>query len=85
MAEWVDWILDGTLYGNVALRVLEGVERPVFIPSQPYGGTLKSLLVAPLAGVMDPARAFALASVLFYALFVAGLYRLTAWLFESQL
>jgi hypothetical protein len=75
---------DGTLYGNVALRVLEGVERPVFIPSQPYGGTLKSLLVAPLTAVMDPARAFALASVLFYALFVAGLYRLTAWLFDGR-
>ena len=75
---------DGTLYGNVALRLLEGVERPVFIPSQPYGGTLKSLLVAPLAAVMDPARAFALASVLFYALFVAGLYRLTAWLFDGR-
>ena len=28
--------------------------------------------------------AFALASVLFYALFVAGLYRLTAWLFDGR-
>ena len=26
---------DGTLYGNVAERLLEGVESPVFIPSQP--------------------------------------------------
>jgi hypothetical protein len=74
---------DGTLYGNVAERLLDGVERPVFIPSQPYGGTLKSLLVAPLALVMDPARAFALFSVLVYALFVAALYRLTAWLFGA--
>jgi hypothetical protein len=74
---------DGTLYGNVAERLLQGVERPVFIPSQPYGGTLKSLLVAPLASVMDPARAFALFSVLVYALFVGALFRLTAWLFGS--
>jgi len=74
---------DGTLYGNVAERLLEGVERPVFIPSQPYGGTLKSLLAAPLAAVMDPARAFALLSVLVYALYVGALYRLTAWLFGS--
>jgi hypothetical protein len=72
---------DGTLYGNVALRLLEGAERPVFIPSQSYGGTLKSLVVAPLAAVMDPARAFALYSVVVYALYVAALYRLTAWLF----
>jgi hypothetical protein len=74
---------DGTLYGNVAERLIEGVERPVFIPSQPYGGTLKALLVAPLASVMDPARAFALFSLLVYALFVGALYRLTAWLFGS--
>ncbi len=74
---------DGTLYGNVAARLLEGVERPVFIPSQPYGGTLKSLLVAPLAMVLDPAQAFALFSVLVYALFVGALYRFTAWLFGS--
>jgi hypothetical protein len=73
---------DGTLYGNVTERLLEGVERPVFVPGQPYGGTLKSIVVAPVARVMDPARAFALVSVLFYALFVAGLYRLTAWLFS---
>ena len=72
---------DGTLYGNVAERLLEGVESPVFIPSQPYGGTLKSLLVAPLAAVMDPASAFALFSVLVYAVFVGALYRLTVWLF----
>jgi hypothetical protein len=75
---------DGTLYGNVTERLLEGVERPVFIPGQPYGGTLKSILVAPVAMVMDPARAFALVSVLFYLLFVAGLYRLTAWLFGPR-
>jgi len=75
---------DGTLYGNVTLRLLEGVEHPVFIPGQPYGGTLKSIVVAPVAMVMDPARAFALVSVLFYVLFVAGLYHLTAWLFGPR-
>ncbi len=75
---------DGVVYGNVALRMLEGTEYPVFVPSQPYGGILKSILALPLVVVMDPARAFALYSVLVYALFVAGLYRLTAWLFGGR-
>ena len=26
---------DGVVYGNVALRILEGAEFPVFVPSQP--------------------------------------------------
>jgi hypothetical protein len=64
--------------------MLEGTEYPVFLPSQPYGGILKSILALPLVVVMDPARAFALYSVLVYALFVAGLYRLTAWLFGGR-
>jgi hypothetical protein len=42
----------------------------------PYSGSLKSHLTAPLAAVLDPARAFVLVSVLFYVLYVAGLYRL---------
>jgi hypothetical protein len=67
---------DGTVYGSVALRLQQGAERLVFLPSQPYGGTLKSHLAAPLMSVMDPARAFALVSVAFYAAFVAGLHRL---------
>lgn len=75
---------DGTVYGSVALRLQAGTERLVFLPSQPYGGTLKSHLAVPLMGVMDPARAFALVSVAFYALFVAGLHRLTFRLFGGR-
>jgi hypothetical protein len=75
---------DGTVYGSVALRLYAGTERLVFLPSQPYGGTLKSHLAVPLMGVMDPARALALVSVAFYALFVAGLYRLTFRLFGGR-
>jgi hypothetical protein len=75
---------DGTVYGSVALRLLAGTERLVFLPSQPYGGTLKSHLAVPLMEVMDPARAFALLSVAFYAAFVAGLHRLTLRLFGER-
>ena len=48
----------------------------MFVPQVPYSGSLKSHLTAPLALVMDPARAFALVSVLFYLAYVAGLFRL---------
>ena len=48
----------------------------MFVPLVPYSGSLKSHLTAPLAVAIDPARAFALVSVGFYAAFVAGLYRL---------
>jgi hypothetical protein len=75
---------DGTVYGSVAIRLLQGAQGLVFLPSQPYGGTLKSHLAAPLMAFMDPARVFALVSVAFYALFVAGLYRLTLWLFGGR-
>ena len=67
---------DGALSGIVALRLAEGSERLVFVPQVPYSGSLKSHLTAPLALVMDPARAFALVSVLFYLAYVAGLFRL---------
>jgi hypothetical protein len=67
---------DGALSGIVALRLAEGSERLVFVPQVPYSGSLKSHLTAPLALVMDPARAFALASVLFYLGYVVGLFRL---------
>jgi hypothetical protein len=67
---------DGALSGIVALHVLEGTEHLVFVPHVPYSGSLKSHLTAPLAAVLDPARAFALVSVLFYLLYVAGLFRL---------
>ena len=67
---------DGALSGIVALHARDGVAHHVFVPRVPYSGSLKSHLTAPLAAVVDPARAFALVSVLFYALFVAAVYRL---------
>lgn len=67
---------DGALSGIVALHVANGSEHLVFVPQVPYSGSLKSHLTAPLALVMDPARAFALVSVLFYLAYVAGLFRL---------
>lgn len=69
---------DGALSGIVALHARDGVEHLVFVPHVPYSGSLKSHLTAPLAAVADPARAFALVSVLFYAAFVAGVVRLAA-------
>jgi hypothetical protein len=67
---------DGALSGIVALRLREGVERLVFVPHVPYSGSLKSHLTAVLAVFVDMPRAFCLASVLFYALFVAAVHRL---------
>jgi hypothetical protein len=67
---------DGALSGIVALHARDGLERLVFVPHVPYSGSLKSHLTAPLALAMDPARAFALVSVLFYLAHVAGLFRL---------
>jgi hypothetical protein len=67
---------DGALSGIVALHVAHGGARDVFVPHVPYSGSLKSHLTAALTLVMDPARAFALASVLFYLGYVAGLFRL---------
>jgi hypothetical protein len=67
---------DGALSGIVALHIKEGSERLVFVPHVPYSGSLKSHLAAALDFVMDPARAFALASVVFFLVFLGGLYRL---------
>ncbi len=67
---------DGALSGIVALHIRDGIERLVFVPHVPYSGSLKSHLAALLAVAMDPARAFALSSVLFFLAFLAGLYRL---------
>ncbi len=67
---------DGALSGIVALHIRDGLERLVFVPHVPYSGSLKSHLAAVLALVLDPARAFALASVVFFLIFLAGLYRL---------
>jgi hypothetical protein len=67
---------DGALSGIVALRLASGAERLVFVPQVAYSGSLKSHLTVALMPVLDPARAFALTSVLFYALFVAAAFLL---------
>jgi len=67
---------DGALSGIVALHLRDGVDHHVFVPHVPYSGSLKSHLAAPLASWIDAARAFALASVAFFALFAAAVYRL---------
>jgi hypothetical protein len=67
---------DGALSGIVALRARGGADHLVFVPHVAYSGSLKSHLTAALAMVVDPARAFALVSVLFYAAFVAAVYRM---------
>jgi hypothetical protein len=67
---------DGALSGIVALHVRDGVDHLVFVPHVPYSGSLKSHLAAPLAWVVDGPRAFALASLAFYLVFVAAAYAL---------
>jgi hypothetical protein len=67
---------DGALSGIVALHVREGVDHLVFVPHVPYSGSLKSHLAAPLSVFVDAPRAFALASLGFYLLFVAAAYGL---------
>jgi hypothetical protein len=69
---------DGALSGLMALDVRDGRAHDVFVPHVPYSGSLKAILTAPLSALIDPARAFALVSVLFYAAFVAAVYRLAA-------
>ena len=72
---------DGALSGIVALRIRDGLEHLVFVPHVPYSGSLKSHLAAALGLVVEMPRAFALASVLFYCLFVAAAFLLAerAW------
>ncbi|HEY6552732.1 MAG TPA: hypothetical protein VI669_05220 [Vicinamibacteria bacterium] len=67
---------DGALSGIVALHVRDGVDHLVFVPHVPYSGSLKSHLAAPIAALVDAPRAFALASLGFYLLFVAAAYAL---------
>jgi hypothetical protein len=67
---------DGALSGIVALHAQAGTGHHVFIPGIPYSGSLKSHLTVLLALLTDLPRAFTLASVLFYGVFVAGVYRL---------
>jgi hypothetical protein len=67
---------DGALSGIVADHIRKGVDHLVFVPHVPYSGSLKSHLTAVVSQLMDTPRAFALVSVLFYALFVAAVFRL---------
>lgn len=70
---------DGALSGIVALHLRDGIEHLVFVPQVAYSGSLKSHLTAVLALFIDPARAFALASLFFYAAFVAAVFRLASY------
>jgi Dolichyl-phosphate-mannose-protein mannosyltransferase len=67
---------DGSLSGIMAVHIRNGMDHPVFIPNSGYSGSLKAHLTVPLAMLVDMPRAFALASVLFYGIFVAAVYRL---------
>jgi hypothetical protein len=67
---------DGALSGIVAIRLREGLEHLVFVPHVPYSGSLKSHLTAALSLLVETPRAFTLASLFFYLVFVAALYRL---------
>jgi len=69
---------DGSLAGTLAVHLRDGMERLVFLPNSGYSGSLKAHLAVVLSLLMDMTRAFALASILFYTLFVAAVYRLGA-------
>jgi hypothetical protein len=69
---------DGSLAGMIAVHLRHGVEHLVFVPDSGYTGSLKAHLAVLLSFLMDMPRAFAFASVLFYAFFVAAVYRLGA-------
>jgi hypothetical protein len=81
LAWWGAWgytTADGALSGTMALDIRSGTVHHVFIPSEPYSGSLKSYLTAGLAslGGISPVRALTLVSVLFYVAFVAAAFRL---------
>jgi hypothetical protein len=67
---------DAALSGIVALHARDGIAHHVFVPMVPYSGSLKSHLAALAGLVIDMPQAFTLASVGFYLLFVAALFRL---------
>ena len=69
---------DGSLSGLMAVHLRDGIDHPVFVPNVGYSGSLKSHVTVLLALFTDMPRAFALASVLFYGLFAAAVYRLGA-------
>jgi hypothetical protein len=68
---------NGALSNIVTLHVTDESAQKIFVPHVPYSGSLKSHLTTPLALAMDPTRAFALASMLFYLAYVTKLYHLT--------
>jgi len=67
---------DASMAGIMALRIRDGAEHLVFIPNLSYCGSLKSHLTVPLMAFLDAPRAFALASIGFYALFALAVYRM---------
>ena len=67
---------DGAVAGLMALHVAEHGERPVFIPKEPYSGSLKAYIAAPLVRRFDASRAYAFVSVLFYTAFVGAVFLL---------
>jgi Dolichyl-phosphate-mannose-protein mannosyltransferase len=69
---------DGSLSGTVAVHLRDGIDHLVFIPNSGYSGSLKAHLTVILSALTDMPRAFAFASLLFYLVFVAGVYRLGA-------
>jgi hypothetical protein len=71
---------DGSLSGIMAVQIRNDTAHHVFVPSVSYSGSLKSHVTAWLAPLFGMTRAFALASVLFYAAFVAAVFWLAALL-----
>jgi hypothetical protein len=67
---------DGSLSGIMAVHLRDGVDHLVFVPNSGYSGSLKAHVTVALSLFADMPRAFALASVLFFVSFVAGVYRL---------
>jgi hypothetical protein len=68
---------DGSLSGTVAVHLRDGIDHLVFIPHSGYSGSLKAHLAVVLSLLTgDMPRAFAAASLLFYVVFAAGVYRL---------
>ncbi len=77
LAWWGAWgytTADGALSGTMALQIRAQSARDVFIPSEPYSGSLKPHLAASLTALsgISPVRSLALVSVLFYGVFVAA-------------
>lgn len=89
LAWWGAWgytTADGALSGSMALHIRDRAQHDVFIPSEPYSGSLKSYLAAGLSAVSGASlvRSFTLTSVFFYALFVAAAFRLALLAFSPR-